>query len=360
MSVRERIRVACDARYCKAEAFHPARGWSREDDGRDFCRKHTEQRSARFICPPDHKHDQTGTCYAIHRCRCDDCTEATRAREEKRRRRHLYGTFDSGLVDAAPVRAHVETLQAFGLGWKRIAELTGVGNTAISQLIYGRKGSAKDPRKGETLKRVSRAKAEKIFALHPSFDLLPEGAVIPAVGTHRRIQALVCNGWSLNAIAARIGIHASNMTTLMRRDQVTKATHQAVAALFAELWDVQAPASTWHEKSSSTRAVRFAQARRWLPDLAWDDPDTDVEPPAVEGSDDLVDEMAVDLALMGERPRLTPAERRECVRRLHRERWSDGRIAETIGCNPKTVERIRGELELAAFDHTELRAKGAA
>lgn len=357
--IRERIRLSCDARYCKAEAFHPAKGWSHEAGNLDFCRKHTALRAARFICPPDHKHDETRTCYAIHKCRCDGCTEGSRASEEKRRRQHLYGTFDSGLVDAAPVRAHIEMLQESGLGWKRIAELTGVGNTAISQLIYGRKGSNNDPRKGETLKRVSREKAEKILALQPSLELLRDGALVPALGTHRRIQALVCNGWSLNAIGTRLGIDPGNMTTLLHRAQVRKATHQAVEALFAELWNVQAPASTWHEKASATRAIRFAKARRWLPPLAWDDPDTDRERPTVE-SDDLVDEMVVELALQGERPRLTSAERRECVTRLHRRRWSDGLIADTIGCNSRTVERIRDELGLIAFDQTELRTRGAA
>lgn len=357
--IRERIRLSCDARYCKAEAFHPAKGWSHEPGDLDFCRKHTAQRAARFICPQEHKHDETRTCYVAHKCRCDGCTEGSRASEEKRRRQHLYGTFDNGLVDAAPVRAHIETLQASGLGWKRIAELSGVGYTAISQLIYGRKGSNTDPRKGEVLKRVSREKAEKILALQPSIEFLREGALVPALGTHRRIQALVCNGWSLNAISTRLGNDTSNLTTLLRRDHVRKATHQAVEALFAELWNVQAPTSTWHEKASATRAIRYAKARRWLPPLAWDDPDTDREPPTVE-DDDLVDEMVVELALEGERLRLTPAERRECVSRLHRRRWSDGLIAETIGCNPRTVERIRDELGLIAFDQTELRARGAA
>jgi hypothetical protein len=48
------------------------------------------------------------------------------------------------------------------------------------------------------------------------------------------------------------------------------------------------------------------------------------------------------------------------VLRLHRERWSDGRIADTIGCASKTVERIRDELGLEAFDQNELRDRGAA
>jgi hypothetical protein len=62
----------------------------------------------------------------------------------------------------------------------------------------------------------------------------------------------------------------------------------------------------------------------------------------------------------GERVRLTPAERREAVTRLHRLRWSDGRIAEALHCADRTVLRIREELHLEAFDQTTLQRKGAA
>ncbi|ERG63508.1 hypothetical protein L332_03435 [Agrococcus pavilionensis RW1] len=353
MNLGERVRVTCDARGCKARALHPARGWS-EVRGLDFCRRHTARRAARFICPPEHRHAEVGTCYAIHKCRCDDCTEGARVREERRKRLHLYGRFDSGLVDAAPVREHVQMLQASGLGWKRIAELTGVGNTAIASLIYGRKGSNRDPRKGEVLKRVSREKAEKILALQPSFDHLRDGALVPAVGLHRRMQALVCMGYSLKVLGAKLGIDPGDMSSLMRRETVRKSTHLAVVALFDELWDVPAPTSTRRERESATKARKFAEQRRWLPPLAWDDPDTDVEPPAGEElGEDFVDEAVVVLAVNGERPRMTPAERREVVRMLHRERWGDPRIAEHAGMTARTVHRIRVELGLPGIDRDE-------
>ena len=28
-----------------------------------------------FICPPDHRHGDAGTCYSHHRCRCSECRE---------------------------------------------------------------------------------------------------------------------------------------------------------------------------------------------------------------------------------------------------------------------------------------------
>jgi hypothetical protein len=31
---------------------------------------------AHMICPPEHKHGATSTCYTVHKCRCDECTSS--------------------------------------------------------------------------------------------------------------------------------------------------------------------------------------------------------------------------------------------------------------------------------------------
>lgn len=43
----------------------------------------------RAVCPPDHRHGETMTCYGEHRCRCASCLEgnARRKREWRLRRR---------------------------------------------------------------------------------------------------------------------------------------------------------------------------------------------------------------------------------------------------------------------------------
>ena len=161
-------------------------------------------------------------------------------------------------------------------------------------------------------------------------------------------------------IATRLNITPANFSAMMRRDLVRLSTRLEVSALFDELWDQEPPHDTRHDKAAYSRALAFAKARRWLPALAWDDPDTDVEPPTIEDGDATVDEVAVDLALAGERPRLTPAERREYVRRAHALRWTINRTATTIGCDYNTVSRICVELALPTFDHTELVNRGAA
>lgn len=184
--------------------------------------------------------------------------------------------------------------------------------------------------------------------------------VVDATGTRRRLQALAALGWSARAIGERFGrsegIVYRWMTTSRR---VTRSTAVMVDAWFCELAMTKPSLGTVHDRYSVGRARAHAARRGWVPPLAWDDIDNDPTP-ARPDDEQAIDEIAVELALSGVAVRLTPAERRECVRRLHRERWSDGRIAATIGCSDRTILRIREELGLAAFDQTELRQRGAA
>lgn len=310
-----------------------------------------------YVCPDGHKHATASTCFIQHQCRCAPCVQAHNARERNRSKQKAYGRFDTGLVDADPVREHVLKLGEFGIGYKRVSQLAGVSTTAVRSLIWGRQDPG--PRYGEIPKRVAREKAEKILAVEISIDNLGSRQSVPARGTHRRVQALVARGWSISKIGRRLGWTVENFHAMMRREMVGAATHRSVAALYEQLWDIEPPQETHREKIVYTRALKFAKQRRWLPPLAWDDIDLDEEPPVPEDEGG-IDEMAVQLAIAGDRVRLSPEERHECVTRLHASRWSDGRIADTIGCTIKTVQRIRDELGLEAFDQNELRHRGAA
>lgn len=296
-------------------------------------------------CPTAHKHSGSSTCYIIHKCRCDSCKASATSRARARTRAHLYGTWVDPYVDAAPVREHVQALQAAGLGWKRIAELSGVGNTAISQLIYGRKGSNGDPRKGELLKRVLAVKADKILAVQGDVGNLRGGALIDPTGFRRRVQALVAMGWSLSKIADRLGVDNGNLGMSLTRDRVTAQHHRAMVALFDELWNVKPPHEEWRDLIAYRRSLRLARERGWVAPLAWDDIDADVEPPTQEGV--CVDAVAVELALSGVAVKLSHDERREIVRRGVELRLSDRAIAVLAGVADRTVWRIRGELGLA-------------
>ncbi len=339
-------------RLCRA---HYQAAWKSGELGQH--QKLPPRQKARTRCPAEHKHAAASTCFIQHQCRCQPCVDAHNRRERTRTRQKAYGRFDTGLIDADPVREHILKLGEFGIGYKRVAELAGVGITGVRSLIWGRQDPG--PRYGEIPKRVAREKAAKILAVQATIENLGARKSIPARGAHRRVQALVARGWSLSKIAERLGMNGSNMSSFMKRTMIGAGTHRAIVELYEELWDQAPPHDEWRDKIAYSRSVEFARQRRWLPPLAWDDIDLDDEPPAPDGEGG-IDEMAVELAIDGERVRLTPEERREAVRRLHAVRWSDGRIAETIHCNTKTVGRIREELGLEAFDQNELRQKGAA
>lgn len=42
-----------------------------------------------MMCPPDHAHADTTSCYTAHKCRCQPCRDGSSARAfERRQRRH--------------------------------------------------------------------------------------------------------------------------------------------------------------------------------------------------------------------------------------------------------------------------------
>lgn len=228
------------------------------------------------ICPPDHKHEGSLVCYNLHQCRCQPCSTHRMQTEERRRKDKAYGRYDSGLVDADPVREHILMLSEYGIGYKRVAELAGVGITGVRSLIWGRQ----DPgdRYGEIPKRVAREKAEKILAVQPVVENLGSRQPIPSTGAHRRVQALVTRGWSLSKIARRLDMQIANFWQVMKSDRIGAGLHRRIAELYDELWDQTPPHEEWHDAAAYTRTLNYAKEKGFLPPLAWDDIDTDPEP----------------------------------------------------------------------------------
>jgi transcriptional regulator with XRE-family HTH domain len=214
----------------------------------------------------------------------------------------LYGRWQP-YVDAGPAREHVEALGRAGIGWRRVAELAGVGNGSISRLLRGGPGDRPPSR------RIRPETERKILAVSPTLSALAGAALIDATATRRRLQALVCCGYSQAALAARLGILRSNFHQITC-DQVTAATARAVAALYDELWDVPPDESGHRARISVSRARNYARARGWVPPMAWDDdtianpdatPAEDWQRPARLGAADLVEEAEELIAWEGSR-----------------------------------------------------------
>lgn len=233
------------------------------------------------VCPPDHKHGDTRTCYTSHACRCDECRTATKEYAYYQRHMHAAG------------RTHVLDQQ------------------------------------------------------------------VDATGTRRRIQALMCLGWSHLALERLTGIRHEVLSSQLYSPTVTRSSANRMVDLYDRLSLTTPPTTTTSERISVNRTRALARRRGWAPPLAWDDIDNDDAPAELIGEID-VDEVAVELALAGRRVRITPAERRVCVRILHSRQWSDGAIAAQLRCADKTVGRIRDELNLPAWSLEELEVQVAA
>lgn len=225
-----------------------------------------------------HAHGQYAT-YIVHRCRCDDCRTANRDKERWRRRAKAYGRYDR-LVDAAPVRAHIRSLMAAGMGLKTIASAGGWrGSGTIGAIVYGKWADQPDhPEHRPPRKQVTRDVADRVLAIQP--ELRP-GARTDARGTTRRLQALVARGYSLVRIADRLGgierlavyrlAHGNSLRCL-------ESTRAAVAALYDELADTPPVSVTGYDRGSIIRAQRFAARHGWVVAAAWDDIDLDDTP----------------------------------------------------------------------------------
>jgi hypothetical protein len=180
-----------------------------------------------------------------------------------------------------------------------------------------------------------------------------------AVGTARRIRALVAMGWTLAEQGRRLDMHNSHVWQLCWQDlpTVTPAMAERIQGLFAELWDQPGP---------SRRARNLAVKHGWAPPLAWDDiDDPAAEPDRGAVIDEAVDEVAVARAVRGERLRLNEAEEAEALR-LGVERGEPlTRVSKRLGINyvgaqilvaggstPGRAKRTRVEAEVLRLGDT--------
>jgi predicted transcriptional regulator len=156
---------------------------------------------------------------------------------------------------------------------------------------------------------------------------------VPAVGTHRRLQALAAIGWNRAHLAAELKVTKPAVGQWLTRDVVYSSTALRVSELYARLGDTP---------GASERTRRHAASVGWLPPIAWDE-DTIDDPatPPYAGQYDSIDEVAVQRAINGRAVQLTRGEQREAIRLLNTRGESAQRIADLLGVSQRTVVRHR-------------------
>lgn len=93
---------------------------------------------------------------------------------------------------------------------------------------------------------------------------------VSALGTHRRVQALACLGWSTAELSRQMGKHRSYLLKVMLKVEIEPSTALEVARLYDRLCMTRCVSST------AGRTAMYARRAGWPPPLAWhniDDPD---------------------------------------------------------------------------------------
>jgi transcriptional regulator with XRE-family HTH domain len=194
--------------------------------------------------------------YVAGGCRCDACCAAN---TRYAKWRELHGTV---LVDSTPARDHIAALRAAGVGRREIARRARLARSVVNRLAGV-----------DRSKPAARVRPETLAAiLAVTVDDLAPATVVDALGTRRRLQALISIGWTQTDLAHRTGLLLSTVNALVneRWANVQHGTHLRVCRVFDELSGTP---------GRSDRARAMAARRRWAPPLAWDD-DTIDDPTA--------------------------------------------------------------------------------
>lgn len=141
-------------------------------------------------------------------CRCLPCRAANSSYECERAAARKRGEHN-GLVSAAKARAHILKLAKKGVGYKQVADASGVGNLIVSQI-----------RNGKRL-RIRANTERRILAV--SADAIGDRALVDAAETWRKIERLIEDGgFSKAEIARRMGYKSQALQ--FRKTRVTAAT----------------------------------------------------------------------------------------------------------------------------------------
>lgn len=186
-------------------------------------------------------------------CGCAPCRVAENSYDK--RRRYLNATGRPRMIPAEPVTRHLDTLFAAGAGWTQLAAITGVSSSTLSKLR----------RRQQTIIRP--AVAARILAIKPG-AANPPGRRIPAVGSIRRVHALMAASHSVRSISDAIGIDHTLMCDLLnaRSTNISRPIAEQIANAYRQLGGRQ---------GTSVRSRLRAERSGWAPPAAWDDDQID-------------------------------------------------------------------------------------
>ncbi len=221
--------------------------------------------------------DQAATCA---RPGCDQQADThTRGYcESDYRRRIRMGMH--GLVDPAPVLAHLAGLRELGWTWEQIGHQAGVSPHTPYDLHRG------------TYKRLRTESARALLAV----PLIPRGSHrgTASTGTRRRVQALSWMGWPCSEVARRAGTTQRSLATLiLPHRRISHDLALRVHTVFGELCMRPGPSKV---AAAKARSLGFAPPLAWGEDI--DDPGAEPDLGEKPRRRDAVAEDAAELAAL--------------------------------------------------------------
>lgn len=218
-------------------------------------------------------------------------------------------------VEAAPAQQHVRVLLAAGWMVGEIARAAGVTRQLISRLA------------AEDRAQVRADHSHRVLAVTGP---APQHRDINAIGTVRRLRALMAMGHPLATVARETGLSAGRLSVIAngQRPHVRAATGEAVRAAYRRL--VLTP-------GTSSRSRTWASRRGWHGPAAWDD----IDDPTAAPDPDVVSQGPVTWRERGE---ITTTE----VLHLARAGTPDHEIAARVGCTLGWVRKVTAEWGLTA------------
>jgi len=191
----------------------------------------------------------TLTAYCSHGCRCPECKRVANRASKKWRVDKAAGI--ERMVDAEPLRRHVQSLLDQGMSFRGIALTAGYRSRNSLGSALSRK-------------RVMRKTFDRIISIRVESDARRFGYV-DSTASRRRLQGLMAIGWPSRELAVRIGFfeHGSVLDLTAEHNRtIRRATAESIKCVYDELWDQPGPS-----RISAQRAAK----RGWVVPMAWDD-----------------------------------------------------------------------------------------
>lgn len=141
----------------------------------------------------------------ISGCRCVPCRAANSRYAVGRLAARKRGEHQD-IVDAEPARRHLKKLQRLGVGYRAVADASGIANTVVAEI---RRGKRKRCRSG-TVRRL----------LEVTREAMADGALIDAGPTRRRVEQLLKEGFTKAHLARRFRL-ASPVLQFPLGDKIT-------------------------------------------------------------------------------------------------------------------------------------------